>query len=49
MTAEDKFKYYAIFGDKTFIATKNFQKKCGITTDGIVGLTTIAKAKEYKK
>lgn len=38
-----------IFGDKTFIATKNFQKKCGITADGIVGLTTIAKAKEYKK
>ncbi len=37
------------FGDKTLTATKNFQKKCEITTDGIIGPTTLAKAKEYRK
>lgn len=37
------------FGENTLAATKNFQKKCGITADGIVGPTTLAKAKVYKK
>lgn len=37
------------FGENTLAATKNFQKKCGITPDGIVGPATLDKAKTYKK
>ena len=37
------------FGDATLKAVKQFQKDQGITVDGIVGPTTIAKMKEVKK
>ena len=37
------------FGSNTLAATKNFQKKCGITVDGIIGSATLGKAKTYKK
>lgn len=37
------------FGMATLKATKDFQSKVGITADGIVGKTTIAKAKAVKK
>ena len=35
------------FGPKTVSATKSFQKKEGITADGIVGKNTLGKAKVY--
>ena len=37
------------FGMATLSATKDFQSKVGITADGVVGKTTIAKAKAYKR
>lgn len=37
------------FGMKTLSAVKAFQKKVGITADGIVGSGTIAKMKAYRK
>ena len=37
------------FGDNTFEATKKFQKKCGLTEDGIVGAKTLEKAGTYTK
>lgn len=37
-----------IFGSVTADKTKDFQKKCGLTADGIVGDKTIAKAKVIK-
>jgi peptidoglycan hydrolase-like protein with peptidoglycan-binding domain len=33
-----------VFGDKTAVATKAFQSKCGIASDGIAGRQTILKA-----
>jgi N-acetylmuramoyl-L-alanine amidase len=33
------------FGNKTHVATKNFQTKAGLTADGIVGVNTLVRAK----
>jgi hypothetical protein len=35
-----------VFGDKTSVATKAFQSKCGVASDGIAGRQTILKAME---
>lgn len=44
----DVGKVDGIYGDKTANALKSFQKKVGISQDGIAGSTTYSKLKSYK-
>ena len=47
-TFDINLKVDGIFGKKTELYTKYFQKNCRIATDGIVGKNTVAKAREMK-
>lgn len=43
-----KLKVDGVFGRKTDLYTKYFQKNCGLVADGIVGKNTVKKAREMK-